>query len=194
MRIISGFARGRKLSTPPANEKSIRPTSDRAREALFNIIGGQLQDSLVLDLFAGTGALGIEALSRGAGFVVLVDDEPLALRLIKKNVLQCLRNYTGNAEIRVIKHDLHTNLPVNKLPEETREGFNIIFADPPYSKTFSLNVLHSVNNGGLLKADGILIIEERHDVELPDKLSHLQCIDQRTYGETRFFLYSRNIL
>src|SRR5665648_882230 len=93
MRIISGWAKGRKLFTPPARETIIRPTSDRAREALFNIIGGQVQGASVLDLFAGTGALGIEALSRGAKNVCFVDFHPQALDLIRRNIQICMDAY-----------------------------------------------------------------------------------------------------
>lgn len=189
MRIIGGIAKGRKLFTPPLHEKSIRPTSDRAREALFNIIGKRIVDATVLDLFAGTGSLGLEAFSRNARFVVFIDNNHLALQLIKKNILLCLTGYSGNRGMRVVKHDLTRNLPQKKLPAETHAGFDLIFADPPYSQNISFSILEFVNNSSLLTQNGLLILEERHNVKLPSSLSTLELIDRRVYGETAFCFY-----
>lgn len=190
MRIIGGTARGRKLFTPPPHEKSIRPTSDRAREALFNILGQRVVQATVLDLFAGTGALGLEAFSRNARFVVFVDNNRLALQLIKKNILLCLTGYTGDCGMRVVQHDLTKNIPWNKLPQETHRGFDLIFADPPYARDISCSVLAFINNSSLLTENGLLIVEERHSVVLPSSLSTLEQIDRRVYGETAFCFYS----
>lgn len=189
MRIISGFAKGRKLVTPPSEERSIRPTSDRAREALFSIIGNSVEGAQVLDLYSGTGALGLEAFSRGALFVLLVDKSPLAIRIIKDNCLRCLNGYSGNSEIRVLQHDLRFPVPAKKLPVEASLGFDLIFADPPYAKHFSQTTLDFINNSSLLKPNGILIVEERSDVSMPLKLSSLNCIEQRHYGDTVFYFY-----
>lgn len=189
MRIIGGTARGRKLFTPPLHEKCIRPTSDRAREALFNIIGNQVVHATVLDLFAGTGALGLEAFSRNARFVVFIDNNHLALQLIKKNILHCLTGYSGDCEMRVVKHDLSNNIPLNKLPKETHPGFDLIFADPPYAKNLSFSVLEFVNNSSLLTENGLLIVEERRNVQLPLSLQKLKLTDRRLYGDTVFYFY-----
>jgi len=190
LRIIGGIAKGRKLFTPPLHEKSIRPTSDRAREALFNILGKRVTQATVLDLFAGTGAFGLEAFSRGAHFVVFIDNNHLALQLIKKNILLCLNDYSGNREMRVVKHDLTRNIPQKKLPAETFSGFDLIFADPPYSQDISFSILEFVNNSSLLTQNGLLIVEERHNVKLPSSLSTLKLIDRRVYGETAFCFYT----
>ena len=189
MRIIGGTAKGRKLLTPPVREQHIRPTSDRAREALFNILGKQIEQAKVLDLFAGTGALGLEAFSRHAQFVVFIDNNSLALELIKKNVRLCLTGYSGDCEIRVISHDLSRSFPFSQLPKQIQSGFDIIFADPPYSRSMSLSVLEFLNNSSLLTQDGLLIVEERYNVDLPASLSRLEQIDKRVYGETAFFFY-----
>jgi 16S rRNA (guanine966-N2)-methyltransferase len=183
------MAKGRKLFTPPLHEKGIRPTSDRAREALFNILGKRVAHATVLDLFAGTGALGLEAFSRNARFVVFIDNDHLALRLIKKNILLCLSSYSGKREMRVVKHDLTKNLPQDKLPAEIHSGFDLIFADPPYSQDISFSILEFVNNSSLLTQNGLLIVEERHSVQLPSSLSTLELIDRRVYGETAFCFY-----
>lgn len=189
LRIISGSQRGRKLHSPPPHEKTIRPTSDRAREALFSILGNRVRDAVVLDLFAGTGALGLEAFSRGASLVVFVDNERQALDLIKKNVLLCLADYRGKNELRVIQHDLHKGLPLKKFPQEAAAGFDLIFADPPYAKNISLSILDFLNRSKLLTKDGLLVIEERFNIDLPSRLSHLRLADRRVYGECAFWLY-----
>ena len=114
MRIISGLARGRKLATP-GQSKAIRPTTDRAREALFSILGTRVESARVLDLFAGTGALGLEALSRGAEQVVFVDYQQAALQLIKQNCISCMQSMGStavNAPV-IIKHDLRRNVNLN---------------------------------------------------------------------------------
>ncbi len=190
MRIIGGTAKGRKLFTPPPHEQRIRPTSDRAREALFNILGKRVEHATVLDLFAGTGAIGLEAFSRNARFVVFIDNNRLALQLIKQNVLLCLTGYTGDCEMRVISHDLTKSIPLSKLPGETSSGFDFIFADPPYAQNISLSILEFVNNSSLLTQNGLLILEEKTSVELPLSLSTLKRVDRRVYGDTAFCFYS----
>jgi 16S rRNA (guanine966-N2)-methyltransferase len=191
LRIISGTEKGRKLFTPPPQDKSIRPTSDRAREALFSILGKTIYGARILDLFAGTGAMGLEAFSRNAGFVVFIDNNHRALELIKKNIGLCLSRPTGNCQFRVIQYDLTKGLPPLRhlLPPETHSGFNIIFADPPYGKNISLSMINFINESSLLAEKGMLIVEERFNIALPKELSHLRLIDRRTYGESGFWLY-----
>ncbi len=189
MRIISGSARGRKLAAPPLHNTTIRPTSDRAREALFNILGRSIIDATVLDLFAGTGALGLEALSRNAKHVVFVDNNKLALALIKKNILVCSNNDSQWCNVNIIRHDLCKGLPWKKLSLTDIKAFDFIFADPPYSRNISHNILNLLNNSGLLAQNGILIIEERFNIKLETTLSDLENIDKRVYGENAFWIY-----
>lgn len=189
MRIISGTARGRQLTTPPQKDNSIRPTADRAREALFNIIGVGVKNCQVLDLFAGTGALGLEAFSRGAQHVVLVDKNPLSLAIIKKNI-SLFSGAKEEQNIIVIKDDLYHPNFLKKLPDNISRQFDLIFADPPYGKDFSLPILQYVNDNNVLRNDGTIIIEERHDIVLPEQLSRLKRFDSRKYGETGFSFYS----
>ncbi len=189
MRIISGREKGRKLFTPPLHDKSIRPTSDRAREALFSILGKSVQGAKVLDLFAGTGAMGLEAFSRDAGFVVFIDKSRLALDLINKNIGLCLAKYTGSCRLRVIRHDLAKGVPPMHFLATTETGFDLIFADPPYGKNISLSVLSSIAESTLLAENGMLIIEERFNIPLPGEAAHLHLIDKRVYGESGFWLY-----
>lgn len=189
MRIISGTSKGRKLTPPPVKDTSIRPTSDRAREALFNILGPKVSQAKVLDLFAGTGALGLEAYSRGASLIVFIDNSPLSLKLIRKNISLCLQASDDNTELQIISHDLAKDVPLRKIKQITSAGFDIIFVDPPYSKDFSLSVLHNPNNSSLLAPNGILIVEERFNTVLPQKISSFSLFDKRVYGETAFWFY-----
>lgn len=189
MRIISGTAKGRKLFTPPSHHRDIRPTSDRAREALFSILGKAIAGANVLDLFAGTGAIGLEAFSRDADLVVFVDKDRLAIELIKKNIGLCFRRYDDQRGILVVEHDLTRNFSLLSLPKRYQVGYNFIFADPPYESTLSTSILDFVTAGNLLADDGMLIIEERRSLSLPDRFSHLCLVEKRAYGENGFWLY-----
>jgi 16S rRNA (guanine966-N2)-methyltransferase len=189
LRIISGFAKGLSLVTPPLGEQSIRPTSDRGREALFSILWDKVQNACVLDLFAGTGALGLEAFSRGASFVVLVDKSPLALKIIKQNVLKCFNKYDGDAEIRVLQKNLREGYWTDNRQNNVPKKFDLIFADPPYGKNFSNSVLISLDREKVLTKEGLLVIEEHVDIELPKDLKSLKLKERRVYGDTAFFIY-----
>ncbi len=189
MRIISGFARGCRLHPPPSGSLSIRPTADRAREGIFNILGNKIQSATVLDLFAGTGAFGLEAFSRGASYVVLIDNNQVSLQLLQKNSMKCLHGYHGSGELRLVRHDLQKPLSPSHLPKDMTGNFDIVFADPPYDKKLSLKVLNNIDASKLLHKNGLAIIEERHNVILPEQLSSLYCFDKRIYGEAGFYFY-----
>lgn len=149
----------------------------------------QVREAKVLDLFAGTGALGLEAFSRGANLVIFIDNSPLSLKLIRKNIDLCLQGNDNVADLKVLSHDLKKDIPFRKIRKVTPTGFDIIFADPPYSKDFSFSVLHNLNNSSLLAPNGILIIEERFNTALPLELSAFTLFDKRVYGETAFWFY-----
>ncbi len=185
MRIISGTARGRKLFRP-RYANSIRPTTDRAREALFSIIGPEIKKKTFLDLFAGTGAVGCEALSRNGRSSCFIDSSTHAIDLIKKNVT-LIPNGTEKATI--IRHDLRKGIPEGRLVEQADVPFDIIFADPPYEKGLSAAILTSLNRCSLLAKQLLVIIEEKKDVILPEVLPRLQQVDTRTYGDSVFHFY-----
>ncbi|HAF85655.1 MAG TPA: 16S rRNA (guanine(966)-N(2))-methyltransferase RsmD [Sphaerochaeta sp.] len=204
MRIISGWAKGRKLIPPPAQGNLIRPTSDRARESLFNIIAGRTQGASVLDLFAGTGALGLEALSRGAESVCFVDCHPQALTLINRNVQICQDAFNHRPEIQhdngsgqfknsrpvtLIKHDLRRGLPMFSKYLPSCSGFDLIFIDPPYSQGLSSLLLRALDTSSWLRQQTLLIVEERSSETLPQDLITLSLMDQRKYGDTGFWFY-----
>ena len=179
MRIVAGRFRGRPIAGP--KDEGVRPTSDRVRESLFNILqhgveGFSLAGARVIDLFAGTGALGLEALSRGAAFCLFVDDRVEARALIRTNI-EALQ-LTGAT--RIFRRDA-TDLG----PAGTMTPFALAFLDPPYGKGLGERALHS--DGGWLAANALVVLEERAGVEiaLPEKFAQ---IDRRSYGDTQVLL------
>lgn len=179
MRIVAGSARGRTLAAPKGADV-IRPTSDRARETLFNVLGQWCEGLVVLDLFAGTGALGLEALSRGAAFCVFVDRGREALALCRKNVDAL--GFTAQAEL--------VASPVEKvwapLGAATRR-FDLVFADPPYALEAGRAVLEGV--APLLAPAARVVIESGKGEALPEVLGALALIDERSLGDTRLRTY-----
>jgi 16S rRNA (guanine966-N2)-methyltransferase len=153
MRIVGGRLRGRTLAAPKS--QAIRPTADRLREALFNILVHAYDDPVagarVLDLFAGTGALGIEALSRGAAFTLFVDDGAEARALIRENVAALGLGGTS----RVFRRDATKLGPVHPL-----EPFSLVFLDPPYGRGLAEHALASARTGGWLMPDALIVVEE----------------------------------
>jgi len=191
LRIISGEARGRKLFTP-GQSNSIRLTTDRAREALFSIIGTRVVSARVLDLYAGTGALGLEALSRGARQAVFVDKHHKALELIKKNCALCVQNIATEPEKRaiIIKHDLRRSINLN-FPDSIQENaFDLIFLDPPYEQGLAHATLDALDTSQLLASNSLVIAEECSGQKLPDSFTRLILSDQRRYGDTGFWFYT----
>ncbi len=189
MRIISGSARGRRLFTPPERDKQIRPTADRAREALFSIIGPDfVNNARVLDLFAGTGALGCEALSRGAGHATFIDNSRSALELIARNIGLVP---AGRERSTVIRYDLSNSIAPKNLLGQPHFCFDLIFADPPYQTDLSAKILHFLDNSVVLSENVLVIIEEKSTIDLPIELKHLVQEDTRKYGDTSFAFYRR---
>lgn len=202
MRIISGWAKGRKLHPPPVKGDGIRPTSDKAREAVFSIIGSRIKNAVVFDLFAGSGALGIEAMSRGASRVCFVDSHPLAIALIKENIALCMDAFDNlppwYAECdrpsappiaMTIKHDLRQGLPFLSRQVLPLGLIDLLFVDPPYSQGLSLQLLQLLDTSPLLHPQSLIVMEERKSEDLPERLSRLTLTDQRKYGEARFWFY-----
>ncbi len=150
MRVISGLAKGRKLQT--AEGLSTRPTTDRIKETLFNIIAFDLPDAAFLDLFSGSGAIGIEALSRGASEAVFVEQDTVCQKIIKENLL-----HTGLDKLgRVLGLEVMQAL---RLLSKEKALFDIIFLDPPYQAGLIEPTLTEISKGGLLKKDGYIIVE-----------------------------------
>ena len=178
MRIVGGANRGLTLAEVGQGDAAahLRPTSDRVREAVFNLLeGGRFGDPVegarVLDLFAGTGALSLEALSRGATDAVLVEDGRVAQRLIRENVARAKRE----GQTRVLAVD------ATKLPPNTGEAFTLCFLDPPYGKGLGTKALESALAGGWLGPDAVVVWEEAGPM-MP--LPGTGLLDRRTYGGT----------
>lgn len=195
MRIISGAAKGRKLFTP-GKGAGIRPTSDRAREALFSIIGHRVQGACVLDLYCGTGAFGLEAFSRGASTAIFVDSSRAALELTKKNAALCfptaLREEAPDIGLFFIKRDLRKKvLHPKDLSYNCAQGVDLLFLDPPYCLGLAEKTLEDIDQGELCSSQSLIIAEEKKSVTLPERFpKQLVLQDQRRYGDTRFWFYT----
>ena len=155
MRVITGKARGVQLKTPEGMQT--RPTADRVKEALFSIINFDIPGADVLDLFGGTGQLGIEALSRGAKSAVFIDQSEQACRLIREN----LKRTKLEQEARVIRGDYMDYL------SRCREKYDIILLDPPYAEVFLENALKRITEIDILRSGGIIVAERPLEKELP---------------------------
>lgn len=179
MRIISGEARGRRLRAPRG--AATRPTADRVREALFNILN-DVAGLAVLDLFAGTGALALEALSRGAARAVLVDDADAAARVIHANV--ALLGY--QERVQVLRLDVARAL---RLLERQGARFDLVFIDPPYAGAAATATLAALGSGSLLAPDALVVVE--HDTRNQPAEQHgaLQLGQRRKYGQTEVSFY-----
>lgn len=174
MRIITGSARGARLKTPQG-AATTRPTADRVKESLFNILGARVYDARVLDVFAGTGNLGLEALSRGAERAVFIDRA--TRELIAANAK--ITRLTDRADIR-------SGDALAELARLARAGeqFDIIFADPPYHLGLWERALTEIDAGALLAHDGVLVIEHGADENDLPATEQLTCVMNRRYGHT----------
>ena len=179
MRVITGKARGIVLKTP--NGMATRPTADRVKEALFSIIQFDVPTSRVLDLFGGTGQLGIEALSREAKSAVFVDEREDACRLIKENLKRTKLETYG----RVIRSDYMAYL------KTCRDQFDIIFLDPPYAEVFLENSLKMITEIDILQSGGIIVTERPVGKELPWDFEGFERSRDYKYGNTLITIYRK---
>ena len=174
MRVISGKARGKKLIS--LEGMNTRPTLDRVKEALFNIIQFDIIDKNILDLFAGSGAIGIEAISRGARLVTFCDKSIDAIKIIKTNI-----ENTRSKENSIVLHKDYISA-LNTLAEE-KEKFDIIYLDPPYKTDFANKAIEKIIQLNLLSKDGIIILET-DDTEKIEEIANqrIEIFDKRKYG------------
>lgn len=182
MRIVGGKFKGHSIAPPHGS--ATRPTTDRVRESVFNILmhgidGLALEGARVLDLFAGTGAMGLEAISRGARFCQFVDDSTEARGLIRKNADAL--GVIGLAKIW--RRDAADLGPCSPQPR-----FDLVFADPPYGKGLGEKALKSLVAGDWLNPGGIVVLEESHKAVVND-IAGLALIDERNYGDTTIRFY-----
>jgi len=178
MRVVGGKLRSRPLAEPKSNK--VRPTSDRLREALFNILMHSYDDPVtgarVLDLFAGTGALGIEAISRGAAYALFVDEGVEARALLRDNV----ETLGLGGVARIFRRDATKLGPAHPL-----EPFDLVFLDPPYGKGLAEKALATAREGGWLKPGAVIVVEETADASFiaPEGFEELE---RRRYDDTKF--------
>ena len=180
MRIISGSARGRKLKDVTIN---IRPTGDMIKESIFNIIQFDIEGRKILDLFAGCGQLGIEALSRGAESAVFVDSNPGAIKLISQNLRLC--GFSDVSNLRNID-------AIKYLEKNTQDGsFDIIFIDPPYDTSLLSEAMEAVIKFDKLNRNGIIICETSINSLVPTASEPYVFIKEYKYGSTKILRYDR---
>ncbi len=187
MRVIAGISKGRRLCAPKT--ASIRPTTDKVREAVFDVLThayNGLNEAafpfrLCLDLFAGSGAMGIEAMSRGAEALTFVDDSPAAIKLIRRNLEIC------GFEADLLKTDAIA--AIRRLAGQKR-SFDLIFVDPPYDSSLALDALRSIDGAGIVGKGGIVVIETSKRASMNEiALKNLVLSDERRYGDTAVYFY-----
>lgn len=185
MRVISGLAKGHKLKAPKGN--AVRPTEDRIKESLFNIIGNIKSDTVVLDAFGGSGSIGIEFLSRGAKKSYFVDNYKESISAIEDNLKHT--KLLENAEI--IKTDIFIAL---KKFKSKKIKFDYIYLDPPFNREGLIDkVFKSIDKLEVLNENGIIIVEHESKLSLLDKLHGFKKIDHRSYGSKSIDFYRENI-
>lgn len=180
MRVISGKARGQSLKAPEG--LNTRPTTDRVKESIFNIIQSRLHDSVVIDLFAGSGNLGIESLSRNASKAYFIDNNKNSIKSIKENLKKT--NLIDNS----IVIQMEVLAGMEKLSTQGVKS-NIIFLDPPYSKGFVTPTLDGISSFKLLEQDGIVVVEHKKNDEIPDSIHNFKKYRTNNYGDVAVSFY-----
>ncbi len=181
MRIISGTAKGRRLKAPPGN--TTRPITDMIKEALFNVLGQSIQKSDFLDLFAGSGSVGIEALSRGASRVVFIDNSSAAVKTIRDNLDTC--NFSDRYVI--LKEDV---LTAADRFEKRNILFDYIYIDPPFTQgSIFPRIMKAIDEKNILHNKGVLIIRTPRKMEMPEGFVNLKRIRHNHYGESTLHYY-----
>ncbi len=179
MRVITGTARGHKLKTP--ENYDIRPTTDNVKESVFNIIQFDIEGRRVLDLFAGTGQLGIECLSRGAAEAVFIDENTAAVKIVKENLKTC--GFTA----AVLQQDALSYL-------RHCGKFDLVFVDPPYDSGLYESVLETINSVDILSDGGIILCESRREKVLPDMRAPYRKKKEYNYGRVKLTVYIKDSL
>lgn len=184
MRVIAGEYGGRPLESLPGD--NTRPTGDKLKETLFNIIGPYFRGGKVLDLYAGSGALGIEAVSRGMDEAILVDRNRTAIRVIEENV-----EMTKEEEKFEILHT-SSDAALSQLANR-HEKFKLIFLDPPYEKQTIAQDIEQLVTKDLINEVALIVCETANDVHLPKTIGHVEIWQEREYGKTKFTIYQRGV-
>ena len=179
-RIISGRGKGRRLKSPKGD--LTRPTGARVKQTLFDILAPRLPDCRFLDAFAGGGAVGLEALSRGAARVVLIDNEAAAVRVIRENV----EALGAQGEVQVFRQDARVAVPALAA---AGHRFDVVFLDPPYESDLYQPLLEDLGRGLLLDPEGVVVAEHFHKRQLPERIGGLSCTRSVRVGDHRLSFY-----
>lgn len=180
MRVIAGEARGRALKAVPGT--NTRPTTDKVKEAIFSMIGPYFDGGTALDLFAGTGGLGIEAWSRGMERVIFIDREKISIDVIRQNVETARMG--GAAEI--YRNEAERAL---KALAKRELKFNLVFLDPPYKLTTMDELMNDMASSGMLEEDAVVVVEHDASVSYPERLEHFDQFKYAKYGDTAVSIY-----
>lgn len=180
MKVLSGTIKGRKLVSPPGLE--LRPTPNKVRAALYDILARKILDASFLDLYAGTGAIGIEALSRGAKLSCFVESNQKHLRCLKKNIAQC-SFATSSFVFGTSVFDFLTS---------SKQVFDIVFLDPPYSSDEIEKILPRLILGDMIAENGLIVVEHFHKKDLSKKIGDTDLLKFYRYGETVLSFYGRS--
>ena len=182
MKIIGGYAKGRKIYLPKGVQ--FRPTADRTKESLFNILPS-MEEKVFLDLFAGTGNIGLEAMSRGAVKAVFVEKNALLAGAIRENLNRC--GFNGKYELIVSTVEKGIRLLARR-----KEQFDIIFADPPYMKGFIQKTLNLLGEFSLISGNGIVVMEHSYREEFERDNGKIIPVDQRRYGDAMITFFEND--
>ncbi|SKA92313.1 16S rRNA (guanine(966)-N(2))-methyltransferase RsmD [Caloramator quimbayensis] len=182
MRIITGIAKGRKIKVPEGN--NTRPTLDRVKESIFNIVNNRIPDSFILDLFAGSGNLGLECISRGSKSCIFCEKNKTAFSYLKENVI----NLGFNSNCELYNHDAFFVL---KKCAQRNLKFDIIFLDPPYGRNLIIESLKNIDCYNLLDTNGIIITEYDENDIIPDKIGHFTKYRTEKYGRVRISFWNK---
>lgn len=183
MRIISGIYGGRRLES--LEGRNTRPTGDKLKETLFNIIGPYFKGGKVLDLYAGSGALAIEAVSRGMDAAVLVDKHHAAIRVIKENIK------VTKEEFKFEVLNVSSDAALNQLASRS-EKFRLIFLDPPYDEQTIEQDIEQITNLALLDEVALIVCEVASHVSLPEEINGIPLWDSRKFGKTKLYFYQKS--
>jgi 16S rRNA (guanine(966)-N(2))-methyltransferase RsmD len=181
VRIIAGTAKGRIIKSNKGLET--RPTLDRVREAVFNVIGETIVNSSFLDLFAGTGAIGIEALSRGAKMCCFNDRDKKAFEIIKQNTQLC----KVDEKAKIYNMDVYRFIPFMK--DNFQEKFDIVYIDPPYAENFYNPVISLIEENFITSENSLIICETNKNTQLQESYKFIELVKQKKYGDTLIWYY-----
>lgn len=182
MRVVSGTCKGRALKAVPGN--TTRPTTDKVKEAIFNMIGPYFDGGIALDLFAGSGGLGIEALSRGLDKAIFVDRDHKAIQIIRENIHTC---YLDD-KTEIYRNDADRALKALIKREIT---FDFIFLDPPYKKQQLVSLMQKMDQQMVVHKGSMVVCEHTHELELPASIGELTQVKHEEYGITAITIYQK---